>query len=67
MTKADEYRKRAAAATKTAKGRKSKGDRAGVEKKAKALNDMADNEDWLAGKNKAKGAEGPVIDRRKRR
>jgi len=54
MTKADEYRTRAAAATKTAKGRKAKGDRAGVEKKAKALNDMADNEDWLAGKTKPK-------------
>jgi hypothetical protein len=54
MTKADEYRTRAAAATKAAKGRKAKGDRAGVEKKAKALNDMADNEDWLAGKTKPK-------------
>jgi hypothetical protein len=50
MTKADEYRKRAAALTKTAKWRKAKGDRVGVEKKAKALIDMADNEDWLTGK-----------------
>jgi hypothetical protein len=54
MTKADDYRKRAAAVTKTAKRRKAKGDRAGSEKKAKALNDMADNEDWLAGKTKPK-------------
>ena len=59
MTKADEYRKRAAAATKTAKGRKSKGDRTGVEKKAKALTDIADNEDWLAGKNKPKEPKAP--------
>jgi hypothetical protein len=54
MTKADDYRKRAAAVTKTAKRQKAKGDRAGSEKKAKALNDMADNEDWLAGKTKPK-------------
>ena len=54
MTKADEYRKRAVAVTKTAKSRKRKGDRTAVEKKAKALNDMADNEDWLAGKTKSK-------------
>jgi len=55
MTKADEYRKRAAAVAQTAKGRKAKGDRAGPEKKAKALIDMADNEDWLAGKPKVGG------------
>ena len=52
MTKADEYRKRAAAVTRTAKGRRVKGDRVGPEKNAKALFDMADNEDWLAGKPK---------------
>jgi hypothetical protein len=53
VTKADDYRKRAAAITNTRKRRKA-GDRAGPEKKAKALNDMADNEDWLAGKIKPK-------------
>ena len=54
MTKGDEYRKRAVALTKTAKRRKAKGDRTGSEKKAKALTAMADNEDWLDGKNKPK-------------
>ena len=54
MTKADEYRKRAAALAKAAKKRKVKAARAPLEKKAKALTDMADNEDWLAGKVKSK-------------
>jgi hypothetical protein len=54
MTKADEYRTRAIAATKTAKRRRAKGDRTGLEKKAKALTAMADNEDWLAGETKPK-------------
>ena len=52
MTKADDHRKRAAAVTKTAKGRKVSSDRTGLAKKVKALTDMADNEDWLAGKTK---------------
>ena len=59
MTKADDYRKRAAALTKIAKGRKARGDRVGVEKKAKALNDMADNEDWLAGKTRPRKPKAP--------
>ena len=54
MTKAEDYRKRAAAATKTSKGRKAIGDRKGLDKKAKALTDMAENEDWLDGKPKPK-------------
>ena len=54
MTRGGEYRKRAAAITKAAKKRRAKGDRKPLEKKAKALNDMADNEDWLVGKPVAK-------------
>jgi hypothetical protein len=54
MSKADDYRKRATAATNSARKRKAKGDRAVPEKKARALTDMADNEDWLDGKSKAK-------------
>ena len=54
MSKADDYRKRATAATKSARKRKAKGDRAGPEKRARALTDMADNEDWLDGKSKVK-------------
>ena len=52
MTKADDYRKRGAAITKTGRWRKASGDRTGLEKTVKALNSMADNEDWLAGKIK---------------
>lgn len=59
MTKADDYRKRAVAVTKTAKRRKVSSGRTGLEKKAKALTDMADNEDWLAGKNKPKEPKAP--------
>ena len=59
MTKADDYRKRAAAVTKTAKGRKVSSDRTGLAKKAKALTDMADNEDWLAGTTKPKKPKTP--------
>lgn len=54
MAKADEYRKRAAAVSKTAKRRKVSSGRTALDKKAKALTDMADNEDWLSGKNKPK-------------
>jgi hypothetical protein len=54
MTKADEYRKRAVATTKTAKRRQVSSGRTGLEKKARALTDMADNEDWLAGVSKPK-------------
>jgi hypothetical protein len=54
VTKADDYRKRAAKITKTGKWRTSSGDRVGMGKTIKALSDMADNEDWLAGKTKPK-------------
>jgi hypothetical protein len=54
MTTADEYRKRAATVTKAAKKRKAKGDRLPLEKKVRALSEMADNEDWLAGTIKPK-------------
>jgi hypothetical protein len=54
MSKADDYRRRATAATKSARRRKNKGDRVVSEKKARALTDMADNEDWLDGKSKVK-------------
>ena len=54
MSKADDYRKRGAAITKTGKWRKIQADRTGMKKTVKALNDMADNEDWLAGKTKPK-------------
>jgi hypothetical protein len=51
----DRYRKRVADLTKRLK-RKSMNAaaRAQLEKKRKALSDMADNEDWLEGKVKAK-------------
>jgi hypothetical protein len=51
MTKADDYRKRAAATGKRA-SKNSKSARQPMLKKQKALNDMADNEDWLDGKIK---------------
>jgi hypothetical protein len=44
------YRKRAKHINKRLKQRVSTTDRAKLVKKQKALNDMADNEDWLAGK-----------------
>lgn len=54
MTKADDYRKRGAAIINASKWRVHPSDRRGVEKKVKALNAMAENEDWLAGKPKPK-------------
>jgi len=49
-TKTDSYRKRAKDINKRLKKRASTADRAKLTKKQKALTDMADNEDWLAGK-----------------
>ena len=46
----DSYRKRAKDINKRLKKRASTADRAKLTKKQKALTDMADNEDWLAGK-----------------
>jgi hypothetical protein len=54
MTKADDYRKRGTAITKAGKWRVHPSDRTGIEKTVKALNAMADNEDWLAGTLKPK-------------
>ena len=53
MTKADDYRKRATAIGKTLRKRR-KDHRLLIERKQKALSDMADNEDWLDGKIKPK-------------
>ena len=47
----ESYRKRAKDINKRLKQRASTADRAKLTKKQKALNDMADNEDWLAGKS----------------
>jgi len=44
------YRKRAKDINKRLKQRSSPSDHAKLLKKQKALNDMADNDDWLAGK-----------------
>jgi hypothetical protein len=44
------YRKRAAAVGKRLKEPLAPRDRANLAKKQKALKDMADNKDWLAGK-----------------
>jgi hypothetical protein len=50
----DRYRKRVADLTKRLKRKSMKAAaRAQLEKKRKALSDMADNEDWLDGKIKA--------------
>jgi hypothetical protein len=54
MAKAEDYRKRAATITKTGKWRTASADRTVIDKTVKALNSMADNEDWLAGKTKPK-------------
>ncbi len=48
--KTGSYRKRAKDIEKRVKTRISPKDRAKLLKKQKALNDMADNEEWLAGK-----------------
>ena len=61
MTKADDYRKRAALTRKSVKKRGAVGShRTGLENKAKALADMADNEDWLDGKSAPKKPKGPM-------
>ena len=54
MTKAENYRKRAKALGKRMSSRQSQRTTP-VGRKQKALTDMADNEDWLDGKTKAKG------------
>jgi hypothetical protein len=53
MSKAENYRKRAKALGKRMKGRQTQ-HTTPVGRKQKALTDMADNEDWLNGKTKAK-------------
>jgi hypothetical protein len=59
MTKADEYRKRSGVLRNKTKKRQSAAERGRVVRKAKALDDMADNEDWLAGRTKPKKAKKP--------
>ena len=49
-TKDENYRKRAAAVGKRLKQSLAPRDRAKLLKRQKALEDMADNKDWLAGK-----------------
>jgi hypothetical protein len=51
LTKAEGYRKRADAARKSMRTRSGPAHFA-LQKREKALNDMADNEDWLDGKPK---------------
>jgi hypothetical protein len=53
MTKAESYRKRAKAIGKRMTNRQSQRTTT-IGRKQKALTDMADNEDWLDGKAKAK-------------
>jgi hypothetical protein len=53
MSKAENYRKRAKALGKRMKNRQTQ-HTTPVGRKQKALTDMADNEDWLDGKTKAK-------------
>jgi hypothetical protein len=53
MTKAETYRKRAKALNKRMSNRQTQRTTA-VGRKQKALTDMADNEDWLDGKTKAR-------------
>jgi hypothetical protein len=53
MTSGDEYRKRAKVLEKRMKSA-NRITRVPLSKKRKALEDMADNEDWLDGKPKAK-------------
>jgi hypothetical protein len=54
MTKAENYRKRAKALGKRMSYRQAQRTTP-IGRKQKALTDMADNEDWLDGKTKAKG------------
>ena len=55
-TKAEGYRKRAEAAGKSLRTRSGPAHLA-LKRKKKALNDMADNEDWLDGKPKPNAGE----------
>ena len=57
MTKAESYRKRAKALGKRMSNRQAQRTTP-IGRKQKALTDMADNEDWLDGKTKAKGDSG---------
>jgi hypothetical protein len=59
MIKADDYRKRSVVLRKRTKKRQSAAERGRVVRKVKALDDMADNEDWLAGKIKPKKPKAP--------
>lgn len=63
MTTADQYRKRGATITKSGKWRRIAADRIGLEKMVKALEDMADNEDWLKGKTELKPIRRKVTNR----
>ena len=54
MTKAEKYRKRAKALGKRMSSRQTQRTTP-IGRKQKALTDMADNEDWLDGKTKARG------------
>ena len=51
-SRAEQFRKRADAIGKRLKKTANKKEQAPLRKKQRALNDMADNEDWLAGKTK---------------
>ena len=53
-TKADDYRTKSEVLRKKTRKRQSSVSRGRLVTKAKALTDMADNEDWLAGKPPSK-------------
>jgi hypothetical protein len=53
MSKADDYRKRADAVAKGLSQRRAK-EKLPLRNKKKALEDLADNEDWLDGKSQPK-------------
>ena len=59
LSPAAKYRKRAYSIGKTMKTRR-KSERGPLRKKQRALNDMADNEDWLEGKSTAGLASKPL-------
>jgi hypothetical protein len=59
MTKGDVYRLRAKGLEKRIKAPATQIDRAVMNRKKKALTDMADNEDWLDGKAKSKNPKAP--------
>jgi hypothetical protein len=54
VTKADDYRKRAETLRKRTQKRQSSVERDRLVRKSSALNDMANNEDWLDGKRASK-------------